>query len=894
MTTWFISRHPGALQWMRSNNIHFDRHLTHFSNEPIAAGDIVIGSLPVQLAADICARGAYYWNLSLLLTEDARGRELSADDLNAYQARLEPFSVTFNKTAPNPRKNQPEAIANEPVVDAPSAQEPVQINIQESLYSPSKSELYNWHNELFKCFIFNQNDKDTAEQKASLKLEEIANKVQGNPVLMENFEKTCRQGRHAVQLTDALHKKIKAGEPIENISAWLENIEKNQSRRISRHLTIELDKINKYRQSKRENHQANKDFQITLPYTQLIDGLHPQSIRAMKPAQEWDIYIDETGTKFGADATELSETDHSLGRIIALALPVGHNLAPLEKPIHSVDLTHEKIQELLKTITNSKCGILGATLKQDLHSYNWMSAVHQLSRWLLLMLPMQGQPTRVRIHIEQRQPYTKDEQLLALQDTLASELKKLLPARFENLILTLHIMHKDNPYNGYVDAIANCWGSPAPIKRQLLARTGWRGHCLLQTEQLARIEDIYRSISSGEEVSGYHWFELCAASIEEPPHSLLHDMLKQLGQRSSDDSALWSEYLQETKRRIERKDFTPASLQTALEWLYEWQLDEHSLPAHLQLELYSMQLASSNHQGATHLQLVQKLLPLINQLTDESPAAACQAVLRIAVRSTHLYDFSSSVPLLQQWLDYPIAVPGLLNHAKLQSTMGQLLAFQGQHQDALGYLDQALQTLERLSDTEQKLKDSQQTSLYRAVILQDMQHAEACGSTLELVKQATKRTDDKAIEYLARSGSPLRFVHYLLLRLLISQPELIEQRQVYLAQQDNWQSEHGHPWMLIEAYRAWLLQNAQQTHTANERMQLAVNDCINSNQPMLVWMGYCLQALASSLGLSTELPTDAPEIAAHYPADQLGKLNQATSDAERLELLQQLLPFNFH
>src|SRR5690554_1271776 len=800
MTTWLISRHPGALQWILANNIHFDKHLTHFSNEPIAAGDIVIGSLPVHLAADVCSRGAYYWNLSLLLTEDARGRELSANELNLFQARLEAFNVSFDKTAPKPTTNQPQINSSEPVAEAPSVQEPEQPSPQESLYTPSKSELYNWHKELFKCFIFNQNNQDIAEQKASLKLEEIANKVQGNPVLMEKFEKTCRQGRHAVKLTDVLDKKIKTGEPKESISAWLENIEKSQSERISKHLKIQLDKDNKYRQSKRENHQANKSFQITLPYAQLIDGLHPQSIRAMQPANEWDIYIDETGRVFEANASELKETDHTLGRIIALALPKDHNLAPLQTPIHGINLTNEEIQELLRTITNSTCGILGATLKQDLHSYNWMSAVHQLSRWLLLMLPIQNTPTRVRLHIEQRAPYTKDEQLLALQDTLNSELKKLLPGRFENLNLTLHIMSKDNPYNGYVDAIANCWGSPTLIKRQLLARTGWRGHCLLQTEQLARIEDIYRSISGGEEVNGYHWFELCAASIEEPPHSLLHDMLKQLGQRSSEDPTLWSEYLQETKRRIERKDFTPTSLQTALEWLYEWQLNEHSLPAHLQLELYSMQLASSNHQGATHLLLVQKLLPLINQLTDENPTAACQAVLRIAVRSTHLYDFSSSVPLLQQWLDYPVAVPGLLNHAKLQSTMGQLLAFQGQHQDALGYLDQALQTLERLSDTEQKLKDSQQTSLYRAVILQDMQHAESYESTLELVKQATKRTGDKAIEYLARSGSPLRFAHYLLLRLLVNQPELVEQRDTYLAQQEHWQSEYGHPWMLIEAY----------------------------------------------------------------------------------------------
>src|SRR5690554_6914507 len=99
MTTWFISRHPGALHWMQSNDIHFDHHLTHLDNQAIQPGDTVIGSLPVNLAAEVCAKGANYWNLSLTLPEIARGRELSADELDLYQAKLEAFSISLNQTA---------------------------------------------------------------------------------------------------------------------------------------------------------------------------------------------------------------------------------------------------------------------------------------------------------------------------------------------------------------------------------------------------------------------------------------------------------------------------------------------------------------------------------------------------------------------------------------------------------------------------------------------------------------------------------------------------------------------------------------------------------------------------------------------------------------------------
>ncbi|MDR3352276.1 MAG: CRISPR-associated protein Csx16, partial [Zoogloeaceae bacterium] len=49
MTTYFVSRHPGALEWMRKNRIPFDDHVAHLDIERIHPGDTVIGSLPVNL-----------------------------------------------------------------------------------------------------------------------------------------------------------------------------------------------------------------------------------------------------------------------------------------------------------------------------------------------------------------------------------------------------------------------------------------------------------------------------------------------------------------------------------------------------------------------------------------------------------------------------------------------------------------------------------------------------------------------------------------------------------------------------------------------------------------------------------------------------------------------------
>lgn len=96
MSTWFVSRHPGALQWMRAHGPAFERHLMHIEEDDfqqLGSGDIVIGSLPVHLAARVCAQGAQYWNLSLNMPASARGRELSADELRSMGAALERFDV---------------------------------------------------------------------------------------------------------------------------------------------------------------------------------------------------------------------------------------------------------------------------------------------------------------------------------------------------------------------------------------------------------------------------------------------------------------------------------------------------------------------------------------------------------------------------------------------------------------------------------------------------------------------------------------------------------------------------------------------------------------------------------------------------------------------------------
>lgn len=92
-TTWFVSRHPGAVAWAARRGIGVDRRLAHLDVAMVRPGDTVIGTLPVHLAAEVCARGARYLHLSLDVPPEARGRELTADDMERFGARLEEYEV---------------------------------------------------------------------------------------------------------------------------------------------------------------------------------------------------------------------------------------------------------------------------------------------------------------------------------------------------------------------------------------------------------------------------------------------------------------------------------------------------------------------------------------------------------------------------------------------------------------------------------------------------------------------------------------------------------------------------------------------------------------------------------------------------------------------------------
>jgi CRISPR-associated protein Csx16 len=93
MSIYFVTRHPGARTWAAEEGLSVDQVIDHLDPAIIQPGDLLIGSLPVNLAAEVCARGGRYLHLSLDLPPALRGRELSAAQMRECGARVEEYGV---------------------------------------------------------------------------------------------------------------------------------------------------------------------------------------------------------------------------------------------------------------------------------------------------------------------------------------------------------------------------------------------------------------------------------------------------------------------------------------------------------------------------------------------------------------------------------------------------------------------------------------------------------------------------------------------------------------------------------------------------------------------------------------------------------------------------------
>ena len=93
MTVWFVSRHPGAIAWAKNQKLKVDRWVEHLDTSEVSAGDVVLGTLPMGAAAEVCAKGAVFEALTFSPAFSERGKELATRDLERLDCRLVRYDI---------------------------------------------------------------------------------------------------------------------------------------------------------------------------------------------------------------------------------------------------------------------------------------------------------------------------------------------------------------------------------------------------------------------------------------------------------------------------------------------------------------------------------------------------------------------------------------------------------------------------------------------------------------------------------------------------------------------------------------------------------------------------------------------------------------------------------
>jgi len=533
-----------------------------------------------------------------------------------------------------------------------------------------------------------------------------------------------------------------------------------------------------------------KGIQRTRVRTTLLDGRHPNCLRALQPADSWTIYVDETGTEFDG-TVELPTNSTQTGRVVALAVPDGVDL-PGCSGFHAAERTFAEVDDMLQRVLDAPVGIFGFGVLDDTsrHRY-WIGHIHHLVRWTLLQLPLptDGRKSRVHILIEQRGAYRPGTDLKTMARTLESEVAAIDPRRFDGLAMDMEFMDKSHPMNGYVDTVAFTWGSSDWGNKARLRKSQLLGHCFINATERS-LSHLFLALAEGGPLAPADWYALCAAAAADQEDSFLRRELDPPGKAMARFPRQWELYLAEVQTRLMGKQYSLTELGSAIAWLQQYADQSQTIPGTLRLQLDSSNLALANHRGQIHADLVFRCLEWVEKLEDEAPQLAAEAVLRMASTMTNNFEFSALRDAVEDWLSKPVAVAGLLNYGKLQSTRGQMHAFSGDPSAAISCFNAAAASFARLSDPRQVTRETHQTRIYEIIARMDAMPFGASGgdppveveTVLDGIRQLLGNREPEAISrLLSASDQDRRFEHHLWLRAMTRFPrQMAGARAAYL------------------------------------------------------------------------------------------------------------------
>ena len=753
-------------------------------------------------------------------------------------------------------------------------------------------------------------------------MQEIIKRQERSPELYKRAQQKKQQGQKAKQLNRQIDEQIKQQHKQHRLDKnklikYVQQFGDYHNKAIQQQVKHHINKQIRFYENKRQNRLANKQMgrkHSSVHPPKFINGTHPNNLRHLKASGQWQIIIDETGQCFAPSANTLSIRNKELGRVVALAIPQysWEKLPPLDKH-HATTATDQKNDEIMTHLLSNPVGIFGFTVIDDALTIKsrWISAISQLVRWLMLLLPIDPNGSSIEFHIEQRD-YNAGYPLNLWAESLESELLEIDSKRFKNCRIKLQFITKEgSPYNGYVDTIAHTWGSQTQMVKSRLKKSMLERHCLLRPE-IHAIERLYLAINARRQLSAEQWYDVCGLLAKEPESSLLHNFMADIGHHVQQDKQLWQHYMDRINQVLQNKSYQLSTLGAALDWLMQYKPNKGAISPLAQLHWLSAKLAHSNHLGQVEKDDIKHALALSQQLKDESAVDACHLCLRIAITCSNNFEFDIAQQVINSWQNEVIAIPGLVNYAKLQSTTGQLLAFQQKPKEAIQYFDQAIHYFKQVSDPHQAQKDIQQCSTYKLIaIMDDCNNGEEFYPLFwqtmgvnDLTKTLTSTRKFACLnDPLDRSSA---YQHHLLLRAFVYFPQAFKKEiQSYLDNKDQWLINENHPWEWISAYRGWLLSMNGQQKSAQAQFEWAIEHCLADKKNITIqWLGQVITVLANKLQLNVDQTALNPlnqkllqDYLNHAPHNKLSHWIKDESNSQHSQLITELKncsPFNFH
>lgn len=631
--------------------------------------------------------------------------------------------------------------------------------------------------------------------------------------------------------------------------------------------------------------------------------LHPNDIRGLQPCNKWQLIIDETGSVFD-EQSRVMKSSSKLGRCVAVLMPENIELPKLTSRWHAVEQRNlAEIDKLIQVILDNKVGVLGIDVNSLPNTFGerWMDTVVLLIDLVIRLMPIENK-TRLDVLIEERGQFSRSVSWDLVSRDCLLRLALAFPSRAAKLDLNIRTISKDgSDLNGYTDAIAFTWAKTSDSSKERLAKTKWEGTCLLNSYEGVDskvILNIWDAFAQGVNLSPANWWDILNSPDVNNEASILNSFIRRLGEEAKSKVDIWRIYLNELELKMAASPINLYKMSAAINWLQDYKPEKAEILPKMRLIWLTVKLARANHFGETEQKFKQELKTLAEQLFDECAPLVCHADLHLAVSATNRFAFEEASKILERWKNRSAAEPGLQYWGQIKSSLGQHSAFLGDNRRAVEFFKEALSAFSRLSDPHERIVNQTQTGTYLAISMTD----ESSFSDADVKDAVQKITGE-----LESAGSRLaqgipdpdrdRYIHHLLLRWLVHRGDE-NIKNIYLRYRNDWKTGKGHPWPLIQLYRAILLKNTD-IEAAKSLAIDASKIAFDSKQgPTVRLIGASCLAIANSWGhpcpeadgilqkLKEELPLalDRIEILSKWLKNP---------ETDELKLLRSVLPFNF-